>query len=521
MYSVKERLGLSRIISEKEGGNVLDYMSSINFKNEFIRKNMIKVNLVISALCFALGIYFFLLPKLMEGNMVINLVQGVICFVFVFIDVFIIKKLYDKIGVVSYILVGELIIIVAMTLVAFPKDNILGIYFIIPIIVAALSLQHKLLISSTISALIANIIYNSVFYKDNFLDSIDDKIIGILIVVALCYLMRNQLNSMLNKNQEHTVEILEQRDKLQNVMNGIKNTINSVDDSTNKVEDIINIVSDNMFTINNSMEQIVAGNVNTSTNLQEQNCAVNDIQELINNTKNEVNKIEELAEENNELINQSQDKMKYLVNKSDVLLNELEIVNTAFDDFKNKMNVINNITEGISNIADQTSLLSLNASIEAARAGESGKGFAVVAEEVKKLSVQSKKFIEDVSSIIKNLENTMNKSIEEFSNLSNISEEQSKAIEETQISLNRTTENTEKIKSTIFIIVNKISEISEDNEKILTAIEELSAVSEETLAGAEQTNSYLQDNLDSMNKSKDLTNDLNVKVKNLEEFLNQ
>ena len=68
------------------------------------------------------------------------------------------------------------------------------------------------------------------------------------------------------------------------------------------------------------------------------------------------------------------------------------------------------IITSIKNIADQTNLLSLNASIEAARAGEAGRGFAVVANEVQNLSNSSKETTERISGIL----NEMNDSIQEM-----------------------------------------------------------------------------------------------------------
>jgi len=78
---------------------------------------------------------------------------------------------------------------------------------------------------------------------------------------------------------------------------------------------------------------------------------------------------------------------------------------------------IGEITGTINSIAEQTSLLSLNAAIEAARAGEAGRGFAVVADEVRKLAERTSESAKDIIEIIENIGNTTGKAVELISRI--------------------------------------------------------------------------------------------------------
>lgn len=124
-------------------------------------------------------------------------------------------------------------------------------------------------------------------------------------------------------------------------------------------------------------------------------------------------------------------------------------VTVVVDRLGQKSSEIGQIVSTISDIANQTNLLSLNASIEAARAGEAGRGFAVVAEEIGQLAEQSGKAAHDISEIIGGIQSDTGDAVSAMEASNTAVEESTRIVEEAGEAFRKITESVEDLRKNI------------------------------------------------------------------------
>jgi len=156
------------------------------------------------------------------------------------------------------------------------------------------------------------------------------------------------------------------------------------------------LIGENIDGTSKTIHEIVARNIQLKVVLDESVVSANDTEKDITNAQTTLN------EAKNEIISMS-DKVAKSSESQNELSVKLVTLSSEAEQVKDVLNII-------SDIADQTNLLALNAAIEAARAGEHGRGFAVVADEVRKLAERTQKTLSEINITIQSIVQSINES---------------------------------------------------------------------------------------------------------------
>lgn len=161
---------------------------------------------------------------------------------------------------------------------------------------------------------------------------------------------------------------------------------------------------------------------------------------------------------------------------------------------------ISAMAKTVSDIADQTNLLSLNAAIEAARAGEAGKGFAVVADEIRKLADESSTATRQIFDMVSHIERGIQSISQTVKEGVELSLQQQDAMDKTSHSFEDIELKAQHIKQEMAVLNNQIVQSTELGGQVLNSIENISAVVEETAAGSEEISASANEQLQSFHQ---------------------
>ena len=287
--------------------------------------------------------------------------------------------------------------------------------------------------------------------------------------------LKDTLKGILNRCSENSASLLEASRALGNAADTTNGTMNEVQ---------------------NAVSQVVANSTEQSKNSESTSENMRIMGEHITETSTEVDTLNQNAASMQKSSKKTADTLAQLCHINEEVERIIGEVKEQTDRTNASIQKINAAMEFITSIAEETNLLSLNASIEAARAGESGRGFAVVADQIKKLAEQSNQSGHEIEETTKALMEDSAREMEIMQRMQEIITEQSGSMQETRANVSEVLKEIEASMQSILQIRESTGRLAESRGEVMEAVEQLSQIAHDNVDSTQQTYTETQEVLD-------------------------
>ena len=249
------------------------------------------------------------------------------------------------------------------------------------------------------------------------------------------------------------------RESLGNMIGAISDNTLSLDVAPQDMSNIAGQASDAMDSISENLKSVLESAKNQAEVTASVDDNVNNINMMLKQTGDEADGLSDAADDMLGTGREVDNSLKNLYNSNEEVLDAIERIRKQTSETDISVDKIKEAVNLIASIAEETNLLSLNASIEAARAGESGKGFAVVAVEISKLAEQSNAASADIEKMIMDLGQNSERTVETMEMVQD-------AINRQSDDMNNTRKIFEKVKDRINLVAKGVANIREATERL-------------------------------------------------------
>ena len=263
------------------------------------------------------------------------------------------------------------------------------------------------------------------------------------------------------------------------VITNIFKTSQSLDRISTGFEESFGSMTQNISNVDTAVEEMAKGSTQQAEETQNVSSEVQGMGDAIEST---TDNIENLVSSTNKMRDYNRsvdDTLVELIKISDETKEAFDIVYKQTNVTNQSAQEIQSAADVITDIADQTNLLSLNASIEAARAGENGKGFAVVAEEIRTLADQSRQSTEQINQIVNDLIQNSSISVDITNKVSEAFSKQDEKMRDTKEIFTNLNSEINRVSSAIDGIGTEVSDLEQHKNVIATSVDSLTTFAEQ------------------------------------------
>ena len=385
-----------------------------------------------------------------------------------------------------------------------PKDNILA---------GVKTIQLYLIIAIFICAIFALVLGNLI--ANNISKAI------VLVNKTLKQTSSGDLTSTLNLNRKDEFKALSFN--LTNMIVSMKNLIQKMTHVSGTLSESAGTVSNNaqlLFDVTKNITDAV-GYIDDGISQQSEDTEsclnqMSDLATKINVVQNNVSEIGNITSTTKAAVNDGMvivtDLCSHVNDTTNVTKEIIEEINVLNQDALS----INEIIATIEDIAEETDLLSLNASIEAARAGEAGRGFAVVADNIRKFAERSNEAAGEIRKIVGALQSRMAHTIKTAGKASEIVAQQEASLDSTINIFSQIRDHVATLASDLENINSSIEGMELAKNDTMLAIESISATSNETEAAANELSKSVEKQLHSVQELNDAVSHLQENAMDLD-----